>query len=718
MENPFSKFVQAVNPFAQFKAAPSQPQGPQEQMRARIAAAKAGTLEASPENLARAAEADQVAQDQIALSNYSPVYNTLSKVAQGFPFVGEYLDEATGAVNPAAGERLRSVQGAMDRQYPKTSIGLNIAGGVIGSAPIAVATGPSVAGFVGQGATRGATALRAAGVAIPAGALEGAASASGRAEPGKRLEAAGTGALVGGTIAGFLGAFAPIVGEGAAALAKRIKKLDVTTIANEFGLSKPAARVVKSYLMADDLDAAAAALARGGDDAMLANAGPATRQALDTAASTGGQALSVTRQRVGAAVSDASNRFLGVIDDVLGDASGGIKGAAKAISQRTSAARKAAYDFAYNQPTPMVGEAGEKLQGVLARISPDDFSAAIKEANAEMLDSGYTNQNIMASIGADGKVTFSQPLSVLQLDYIARGLGNVVEKGTDTMTGALTPAARRAQGQLRSLRDVMKESVDGYRAALRLGGDAAQQREALSMGRKLLSETTTPEDVRTFLRSATSDEAKAAIRTGLRENLEAIMGRARTTIADLENGAVDFETGQNASAEALAAIRNLLTKSNMVKTRLALGSDANKLFAELEKMADVLVLRTAVAKGSATAIRTAGREQMTEEVAPGIVRRVAGNLGNPLDAAREISREVVGIDARSLSDQERQYFAEIADALTRIRGPEAQRALQAVRDAIAGQPMKDEDAKLIGRLVSGTASVGAYQAGTQYLAPR
>lgn len=196
------------------------------------------------------------------------------------------------------------------------------------------------------------------------------------------------------------------------------------------------------------------------------------------------------------------------------------------------------------------------------------------------------------------------------------------------------------------------------------------------------------------------------------------MGRARTTIADLENGAVDFETGQNASAEALAAIRNLLTKSNMVKTRLALGSDANKLFAELEKMADVLVLRTAVAKGSATAIRTAGREQMTEEVAPGIVRRVAGNLGNPLDAAREISREVVGIDARSLSDQERQYFAEIADALTRIRGPEAQRALQAVRDAIAGQPMKDEDAKLIGRLVSGTASVGAYQAGTQYLAPR
>ena len=135
-------------------------------------------------------------------------------------------------------------------------------------------------------------------------------------------------------------------------------------------------------------------------------------------------------------------------------------------------------------------------------------------------------------------------------------------------------------------------------------------------------------------------------------------------------------------------------------------------------MADVMVLRAGVARGSATAIRQAGRQQMADEVAPGVIRRTLGNAGNPLEATRQITRELAAIDPRSLSDQERKYFAEIADALTRIRGPEAQRALQAVRDAVAGQPMKDADAQLIGRLVAGSLTVGAYQGSTRPLAPQ
>lgn len=733
-DNPFKQFLRVVNPFSQFTEAAAPEMQPIATTKdggqifrmadGKLAFRSPGYATNDQDAIARLMEGAtpldeaQRTTDELTIAQ-NPIAARLQEFNQGAPVVGEWLDEAVGLISPTAAKAMNQTSDAFERQNPGESAALNVAGGIAYTLPTLLASAPAkAANWVAQGATRATQALRGAAVAAPAGAVEGAASFAGRAEDGERTNAAGFGAMVGGGLAAGIGAFAPILGESVANLARRIKKLDVSTIADEFGLSEPAARVVKRYLLADDLDAAAQALARGGDDAMLANAGPATRQALDTAASTGGEALTIARNRVGSAVNQAGQRFLSVVDDILGTAEGGIKGAAKAISRGTAAIRKQAYDYAYSQPTPMVGEAGMKLQGILGRISPDDMRAAIKEANAEMLDSGYQNQNIMASIGADGSVTFSQPLSVLQLDYIARGLSNVVEQGTDSLTGALSPAARRAQGQLRDLRNILKESVPGYTTAMKLGGDAARQREALSIGRSLLNEKTTVEDVRMFLQGGVSDEVKKALRRGLRENLDAVMGRARTTIADLESGALDFATGQNATAEAIGAIRTLLSGNNLKKARFALGDDAKRLFTELERMSDALVLRAAVARGSATAIRQAGQQQMADEVAPGIFRRTVGNIGNPLDAAREVTREAVGIDARTISDQQAKYFAEIADALTRIRGPEAQRALQAVREAMAGQPLKDADAALIGRLVSGSAAVGAYQGLKQPLRPQ
>lgn len=732
MTNPFAQFAEALNPFAQFK--PKQeamkpiattPDGGQvfRLDDGSLSFKSPGYATNDQEAIARIMEGAtpldeaQRTTDNLTLSQ-APFVARVQEFNQGAPFVGEWLDEAVGLVAPKAARAMDQLSDAMERQNPGESAALNIGGSVAYTLPLLLGSAATKgADFVAQGATRLTQAGRAALVAAPTGAVEGATSFAGRSDPGKRLEGAAAGAVIGGGLSAFLGGFAPMIGEGVASLARRIKKLDVATIADEFGLSKPAARVIKSYLEADDLDAAADALARNGSDAMLANAGPSTRQALDTAASTGGRALAVTRERVGEAFSAGSKRFLGAIDDILGEADGGIKGAVKGIYKKTKEARQEAYDFAYSQPTPTTGPAWEKLQGVLARIAPDDFRAAIKEANAEMADSGYVNQNIIASIGDDGKVTLSQPLSILQLDYIARGLSNVVEQGTDAIKGA-SPAARRAAGQLKDLRDVLKQNVEGYAAALKLGGDTAQQREAVALGRSLFSDKTTPEDVRDFVKRATSDEVKAALRKGLRENIEAVINRARTTIGNLENGDMDFATGQNAAAEALSAIRGLMTKGNMVKTRLVLGDDVKRLFSEMQKMADAMVLRAAVARGSATAIRTAGKEQMIAETAPGIVKRTVGNIGNPLDAAREISRELVGIDARTITEQQRQYFAEIADALTRIRGPEAERALKAVKDAIAGQPIKNADAQLIGRLVAGSATVGAYQGSKRPLVPQ
>lgn len=655
----------------------------------------------------------------------NPIAARVQEFNQGAPLVGEWLDEGVEALGfTESAENMRRLSDAMERQRPGQSTALNIAGGVGYTAPlVAAGAGGKVADWVAKGGSRFAQAARGGLVAAPGAAVEGASSMAGRAEDGERGRAAGTGALIGGGLGAVLGTIAPMIGEGVANLARRIKKLDVNAIAEEFGLSKPAARVMRSYLAEDDLDSAAAILARNGDDALLAEAGPSTRQALDTAMSTGGGALRAGREAVEGRVQGAGTKFRNTIDDILG-LPGGIRAATRKINQKTKAARKAAYDFAYRQPTPMTGEAGQQIENVLRRVDPPDLQKAINSANAMLRDAVddqgnqlFPNLNIFAEIADDGTVRFSQPLSVPQLDYLARGLYEVADAGTDRLTGQMSGEAARAADQAKALRDALKQSVPGYNRALQLGGDTIKERNALVLGRKLLNSSTTTEDVREAMQSATPG-VKAAVRTGLRENLDAVMDRARATIGDLDAGNVDFDTGMNAVGESVRAIRAMLEPGNMKKMRMALGqADADRLFKEMQQMGDVLTLRAAVARNSATAIRQAGQQQMRDEVAPGVVRKSLGNLGNPLDAAKDVTQTIAGIDPRSMGDAERAYFAEIAQALSGIKGQEAQAALAAVKRAMAGQPIKDAEAQLIGRVVSGSGAVGAYQAGKQRLAP-
>lgn len=732
MANPFEQFKQAANPFAAFAKkeddrkviAETQDGGKVYQLAGgQLAFASPGYSTNDQDAIKRILDGAkpidevQAQTDQMTLAQH-PVAARVQEFNQGVPLIGEWLDNAVGLVSPTAGKAMQQMSDAMERQNPYESAALNIAGGVGYTIPmVAAGAGQKAADWVAKGSSAVSRALRGAAVAAPSGAVEGASSLAGRADDGSRLEGAGTGLVLGAGLGAVMGSLAPLLGEGTASLARRVKKLDVGAIADEFGLSAPAARIVKQHLLNDDLDAAQKALARGGNDAMLASAGPSTRQLLDTAMSEGGQALSIGRDRVGAATSAAGARLSNTIDDILGTADGGIKGAAKAAAQKTAPARKAAYDFAYSQPTPTTGPVAQKIDDVLARVPSSQLRAALEEAQNEMIFDGYTNQNIMAKIAQDGSVSFSQPLSVLQLDYLAKGLANVADAGKDSITGAMKRPASRASSLAGDLRDALKDGVPGYSTALKLGGDNIKTRNALTMGRELLNDATRVEDVRNFVKGL-PDDARAALKKGFRENLDAVMGRARATLADLENGALDFETGINTAAEAVAAVRNLTSRNNIVKSRFALGSDANRLFSEIEKMADALVLRAAVAKGSATAIRRAGQQQIADEVAPGLIRQTLGNAGDPLTAGRGVTQALAGTDARTTNAVRQEYLAEIADTLTRLKGPDAQRALDAVRRAMAGQPLKDAEAQLIGRVVAGSAAVGGYRTAMQPLMPQ
>lgn len=638
----------------------------------------------------------------------NPVAARVQEFNQGAPLVGEWMDSAVGAVSPQAAENMRLTSDAMERQRSGQSAALNVAGGIAYSIPALVAgAGGRAADFVTRGGSRLAQAGRAALVAAPAGAIEGASSFAGRADEGNRAGAAGTGALVGGGLAAALGPVAPLLGEGVANLARRVKRLDASTIAAEFGISPSAARSVKQALINDDLDAAVARLGQLGDDAMLADAGPATQALLDAASKTGGRALAVTRD----AVEDRSQR-LGArlpqrLDAILGNA-GGIRAAAREISERTAPARAAAYTRAYSTPINYADDTGRAIEGVLSRVPPRTLNQAIEEANAAMVEAGERNLQIIAEIGEDGSVLFREMPNVQQLDEIKKALDGIAREAVDKF-GRPTAQGARASRLARNLRDAIGQAVPQYRAALRIGGDKIKEDQALDMGRKLLWRNTTLEDVRDVLADGMSDPARAAIRRGLRETIEGTMSNVRRTITDPNTDA----------REAMQIVKELSSRANRDKLQLVLGDGkANAILEELDKMATALTLRSAVAKNSVTAISQAIQGQVKDEATPNLVTRTLGNMGNPLEALGEVTQTFAGIDPRSMSEAQRATFAEIADALTRIQGPDAQRALVAVRRAMDGQPLKDAEAQLIGRVFAGSTSVGAYRATTQPLAPQ
>lgn len=669
----------------------------------RIAAAKAGTLEASPAALDRAAKADQVAEDEMVIASTpgGVAGGAVAKATQGLPFVGEYVDEAFNAINPGQGDRLRALQGAMDRQHPKTAIASEIAGGVVGSIPL-VAGGASVAakggGIVQKAAIGG-------GLGAVGGGTEGAISGYGAGtDKESRLAEASKRGLMGGGLGGLLGFAAPLFGAGAKAVVRRVKRLDVATIADEFSVDRKTANVIKSYLVNDDLDAAARRLSAIGDDAMLADAGLGTGQALDTAMASGGKALRIGREAVEARSSAAGKRLSDTMDDVLG-APAGIKAAARDISQRTAGVRSKAYDFAYRQPIDYASDAGRGIEAVLARVPGRTLRSAVQEANDAMQARGLRNMQIMAEIADDGSVVFREMPNVRQLDQLKRALGDIAATQVDDF-GRPTAEGLRNSGLAEQLRDAIKGAVPAYSRALKLGGDKIAEDNALRIGKGLLTRNAKVEDVRAAMVGA-SAEAKIAAKRGLREGIEETLSNVRRTITDPNTDA----------REAMQLVKDMSSRANKAKLRFVLGqSETDRLMNELDRTAAALELRAMVATNSKTAVRQAGQEAVGQATERGAIGSVMS--GNPQVAAQKAIQALTGAtDAATVARRE-EIFAQIAQALTEKRGAEAQRALVAVKRAMQGQPIRDAEAQAIVRAVGVPLVSGLHQSAMQALEGR
>lgn len=661
----------------------------------RIAAAKAGTLQASPESLARASEADQIAADEMTLAREGPVFPRLAAGVRGIPFVGEYVDEAAGHLAEGGTERVRAAQGAMERQRPGENLALQVGTGITSAIPAAVAAAPAIAaaaptaisGQVAAGIGAGAT----------AGAVEGAVSGYGRGEGDTRGEEAAKGGMYGGAFGGVAAGIAPALTRGTRNLVDWVKQSDIGVIAKELGVSNKAAKIIRQAIDADDIGAAKATLKDVGEEAMLADSGPASQQLLDTAMSEGGAALRIGRDAVNSRAAVTTPQLRKAFDSILGKPEG-TKKAARDIAQGSSKARQAAYDFAYRQPIDYASDKGRAIEAVLDRVPPDTLRAAVKEANDAMREAGEKNLQLMLDLDTG---TFSEMPNVRQLDELKKALGTIAEQSKDQFGRIGQGEGVRASRLARDLKRAIGDAVPVYNRAVKLGGDKIAEDNALSLGRTTLRDNLSVEDVTDAMRDASKAE-KTAFKRGLREAIEDEMSRVKAVISD-----------PNADArEAQAAFKALSSRKTRDKIKAAIGEASTKRIETLmQKELPMLRTRSAVARGSQTAYRRAGQEAITEELAPGAMGEAV--RGKPVNAGQRLLQIVNDVTPQSDARRRAQVLEEIARGLTQRKGKSAEAALSIIDKAMQGQPITEAQSNLIARSLGGYAPLAGYLTGMQ-----
>lgn len=311
----------------------------------------------------------------------NPVTARASQFVKGAPFVGSYADELIGAIaGPEAAAGTRAIQGAMERQRPGETLGLNLAGGLAGTAGAGAAAPRALQGLgaaaLGAG-SRASKIARGVGAGAALGGLEGAIYGAGEGTTSAdRQQEAARGAGFGAGFGGFLGGAAPIAQEAISNVIGAFKRSDISTISKNLSISKDAAKVIKNaFEMGGDIQDAVSAIRRAGDEGTLADAGVAARALLDATATSGARASQIVQGAVGARAARSGENLKEAMDMAMGFATSPER--LQQITRKgTAGARGEAYGRAYSREIDWRSPAGEKLDALLRSTPPEAFARA------------------------------------------------------------------------------------------------------------------------------------------------------------------------------------------------------------------------------------------------------------------------------------------------------------------------------------------------------
>lgn len=568
---------------------------------------------------------------------------------------GKYPDESFGDIYSNYLSRERDALQRVRRDAPVTSTLTEIAGS-LPTLALPFVSGPRLA-------EKSSTLTRTL-VNTGVGASQGAGYGFGSGEGGfqNRLSSAATPAVVGG---GFGLAAVPI-GFGARNLADA---LATSKAGKPFQMSRPAMDTMLRTMSADQSLSGAGAqrMARIGDEAMVADAGPMAASLLDTVIQKSGpagmQALSAVERRV----ANASKKIEKTLNQILGQPIGR-RETARNISRSTSEVRDEAYKSAYKTPIDYSAEAGRKIEDVIDRTPNRILEDAVRKANEEMQIAGEVNRQILMQVSEDGSISFLQKPNVQQLDFLKRALNEISSGQTDDF-GRLTGEGNRIASLAKDLRIALGEAAPQYSKAVKLGGDKIERDNALRLGQTLLNPSVTREMVDEGVKDI-SVEARAALRAGLRSYLDDTIANVRRTVG----------SGETESREAMQALKMLSSRASRQKIVAALGrKDAVKLFGDLDRAASAFELQARVAQNSKTFPRQAMDEAISAQVEGGIINSLRS--GQLPSAVRETIATAAGRSPAQRQQVADDTMQQIATALTGPRGGDARELLQALAEA-------------------------------------
>ena len=614
---------------------------------------------------------------------------------KGIPFVGEYLDEAIGAVtgDPRQVAAAREMATAYQEQKPVEAFAGQAALGTVATLPLVPfqAAGRALQAIP----TLGRQVLAGAGIGAAAGAAEGAVSGFGAAEgtAEQRLPGAGIGAGVGGVFGGVLGALAAPVEMGVKNALQYFGNKPVRDLAKQFGISPDAAKVVLAAIQDNDITTAQAALQRAGSSSMLAEMTPSTKNLLDAAIALGSggdraQAALLSRNIRGEQeMRGAFNRFLGQPEDIV-DVTGNIR-------QASSAARQQMYDAAYNRPIDYSTLAGRQLENWQRLIPAEALNYANK---IRSMDPNARAPQILFKQNADGTISFEELPNVEQWDLITRGLNEMAYGSPAGSMGGKSEVQSLAAKNAREIRKLVMEQVPEYRAALGLARETIEEVKAAELGFDMLSGGVTVKEVRDML-SGQNPAAVQSMKLGLRSGLDHTLGNLKVSAA---NPNTEIK-------ELMAGLSALRSRNNMSKVRALLGdADADEFYKVLDEQATGIELASAVATNSKTAQRQAVGRTVEEVTAPGILGAI--QRGEPVNASKMVVQSITGKTPEADAARRMGLYDDIATVLTRVQGQNAKDALNLIQQAKAGKALTDVQARIVAKAVTTPAAIGAYKA--------
>jgi hypothetical protein len=634
-----------------------------------------------------------------AVYREKPIASGVAAALQGVPFAGEYLDELAGAVlGPQTADAMRAGRRGFMAENPvlgpTAQFGTGLATSVVGGGAVA----DKVARLLPK-TTLGKSLMLALGGGA-AGGVEGAFSGYGAGEtPRERQKQATTRGVLGAGMGAGIGALAPPFAKGVENAARYVKQRPDNAALREMGLDATTGGAIGEALQAEGLQRSRQRIMEAGPMAMPADAGETLSGLLDVAIQRSGGGARTARDAVEgratqsrAMVEDAMNRSLGRV--------GESQSRALTVYGDKSNPLNALYRRAYAQPIDYSSDAGREIEALMNKNVPPN---AIERANAMLrTDPDYEGvPQIMAQVGDDGSVAFTEMPTVAQIDLITRALNDISWAGDGKgALGGKTNEGRIYGNLARRLRSALREAVPEYAAAVNAAGTEIGQIKARDFGRQLMASRIGRAEAQEAIADMGEAELRK-VREGLRESIDDALANVSRTVTD----------GNVEARQAVKLIKDMSSDASRAKLRMVLGQDADALSNSIDQAAAALDLRARVADNSKTFARQTIGRRVDEQMEPGVVGTAL--QGRPVDATQEIVQAITGRTDEALRGEKEAAWEAIAKALTKQGNIASDRFVTELARALEKRGLSAEEARALGRNTGLTGGVLTYQAGAQ-----